>query len=228
MEDLQIPPVAALIPMKRHSERVPGKNTRPLAGRPLFHWIVQALQESVHVDRIFIDTDSEEIAGYARAQPGISIIDRPDELKGDLVVANELIAHDLTVIPDYRFFLQTHSTNPMLRPATIDRAIETFFSSSSNDSLFSVTALRTRLYHPDGSPINHDPSKLERTQDLPPVFEENSCLYIFSRDSFLRRENRIGERPCLFEIDPEEAWDIDEEVDFLIADLLMRKRQNMI
>jgi len=63
-----------------------------------------------------------------------------------------------------------------------------------------------------------------RTQDLPPVYEENSCIYIFTRQTLAQRRNRIGERPYLFEMDPLEARDIDEEFDFILADLLMRQR----
>lgn len=62
-----------------------------------------------------------------------------------------------------------------------------------------------------------------RTQDLPPVFEENSCLYIFTRQTLGEKRNRIGERPYLFEIDTAEAWDIDEELDFAIAEFLMQQ-----
>jgi len=59
---------------------------------------------------------------------------------------------------------------------------------------------------------------------LPPVFEENSCIYLFTRQLLVARRNRLGERPLLFEMDPIESWDIDEEHDFLIADLLMQIR----
>ena len=76
-----------------------------------------------------------------------------------------------------------------------------------------------------GRAINHNPAILIQTQDLPPVYEENSCIYIFTREKLLAYRNRLGERPRMFPIDPIEAWDIDEEMDFLIADLLMSHRQ---
>jgi len=68
---------------------------------------------------------------------------------------------------------------------------------------------------------------LLRTQDLPPIYEENSCFYLFTRETLSLRRNRIGERPMLVEIPREEAWDIDEEIDFLVADILMRKRLSL-
>jgi CMP-N-acetylneuraminic acid synthetase len=93
------------------------------------------------------------------------------------------------------------------------------------DSLFSVTRLQTRLWDQLGRAINHNPAILLQTQDLPPVYEENSCLYIFNRQTLVTRRNRLGERPMMFEMDAAEAWDIDEELDFLICDLLVSQRE---
>jgi CMP-N-acetylneuraminic acid synthetase len=120
--------------------------------------------------------------------------------------------------------LQTHSTNPLLRSGTISKAIQTFLASiPDHDSLFGVTRLQTRLWDREGNPINHDPNILIRTQDLPPIYEENSCIYIFSKEKLIERQNRLGERPLMFEIPAVEAWDIDEELDFTVADILYRQ-----
>ena len=91
----------------------------------------------------------------------------------------------------------------------------------NHDSLFSVTRWQTRLYGADGTPINHDPDVLLRTQDLPPVYEENSNLYLFTADQ-IAAGRRIGDRPILFEIHPLEAVDIDDEHDFVLAEALDR------
>ena len=93
------------------------------------------------------------------------------------------------------------------------------------DSLFSVTRWQTRLWDAEGRPLNHDPDVLLRTQDLPPVYEENSCLYIFTRERFLERRNRLGYRPYLFEIPALEAVDIDEPADWAVAECLLRQRR---
>ena len=118
-------------------------------------------------------------------------------------------------------YLQTHSTNPLLTAGSIERAIHAFFDSpGSHDSVFSVTPRHARFWTTAGQPVNHDPSQLCRTQDLSPLLEENSCLYIFRGADLVRRRNRIGERPLMFEIDAQEAWDIDEEIDFRVAEFL--------
>jgi CMP-N-acetylneuraminic acid synthetase len=132
--------------------------------------------------------------------------------------------HDTSLVPA-DLYLQTHSTNPLLKPETISRAIATLSAAYPEyDSLFGVTRLQTRLWDQLGRAINHNPAVLLRTQDLPPVYEENSCLYLFTRQTLSSRRNRLGERPRMFEIDAREAWDIDEEIDFSVAEILLSQR----
>lgn len=215
--------IAALVPMRHHSQRVPGKNYRPLAGKPLFHHIIETLLTVPEIGPVVVDTDSEPIMdGLRRFFPAVMILERPDHLKADTIPMNEILLYD-TGFTDADFYLQTHSTNPLLKPETVSRAIQAFTRNyPSFDSLFSVTRLQTRLWDQAGRPLNHDPDILLQTQDLPPVFEENSCLYMFTRENLQRRRNRLGDRPMMFEIQADEAWDIDEELDFFITDFLMR------
>jgi CMP-N-acetylneuraminic acid synthetase len=84
--------------------------------------------------------------------------------------------------------------------------------------------MQKRLWDGLARPLNHNPAILLRTQDLPPVYEENSCMYLFTRQTLETRRNRLGERPFMFEMNASEAWDIDEEMDFLVADLLLSHR----
>jgi len=222
---MKIPGVKALVPMKGHSERVPDKNIRLLAGKPTFHWIIDELSKSKYIDEIIINTDSKEIAQSATANFKVTILERPDYLLGDMVGIQPLIEYDLSKT-EGMYYLQTHSTNPLLTVKTIDKAIETFFGQKEHDALFSVTEIKTRFYWPDGSGINHDPKYLIRTQDLDPIYEENSCLYIFSRETNERTKNRLGSNPLMFPIDRLEAADIDNMEDFYWAEFLLQRRQN--
>lgn len=220
------PRIVALVPMRHHSQRVPGKNYRNLHGKPLYQHILDTLQNVPEIDQIVVDTDSSEIIqGIRDKYPQITVIDRPDELRADTVSMNEILLYDTSRV-SADLYLQTHSTNPLLKAATVSHAIQTLNNAFPGyDSLFSVTRLQTRLYDELGRAINHNPAVLIQTQDLPPVFEENSCIYLFTRENLVQRRHRIGERPYLFEIDPDEAWDIDEEVDFTLVDLLLKSRQ---
>lgn len=208
--------------MRHHSQRVPGKNYRPLGGKPLFHHIIETLLAVPEISTIVVDTDSEPVMdGLRHKFPAVRIIERPEHLRADEIAMNEILAYD-TAHVDADFYLQTHSTNPLLKPQTVSAAIHRFEASyPAFDTMFSVTRRQVRFWDALTRPINHNPSILLQTQDLPPVYEENSCLYIFTRDILLSRRNRIGERPLMFEIEPEEAWDIDDELSFDIVNFLM-------
>lgn len=222
--------VIALLPMKGHSERVPNKNLKSFHGKPLYHAIMNSLLKSKYIDKVAINTDSELIKKDAKENFGdqVILIGRPVEIQGDFVSMNDVINFDLDHLKEYNYFLQTHSTNPILSSKTIDLACEKFFNMDDEfDSLFSVTRFQTRFYWGDGKPLNHNPAELLRTQDLPIIFEENSNFYFFSRESFSKSGNkRIGINPYLFEIDKIEAVDIDEPDDFMIAEQLYKLKND--
>ena len=210
----------AMVPMRHSSERVPGKNYRTFGDRPLFHHIVGTLLQVPYVSKVIIDTDSPTVAEQcASLFPSVQVLDRPEHLLGGEVPMTSVLQYDASQAPS-EWYLQTHSTNPLLKPATITRAIEALESQlDSRDSLMSVTRLQTRLYDADGKAMNHDPAVLLRTQDLPPVYEENSNLYLFTAAQ-IAGGRRTGNSPILFEVDPLEALDIDEEHDFVLAETL--------
>jgi CMP-N-acetylneuraminic acid synthetase len=213
--------IAAFVPMRHSSERVKGKNYRPLGGRPLFHHIVGTLLAVDLIDEVVIDTDSPVIMeDVAEAFPDVRVLERPEHLRAGEIPMNDVLLNSIEQVPA-DLYLQTHSTNPLLRPETVRDGIQELLDAGdAHDSLFTVTPLHTRLWTPEGGAINHDPAVLLRTQDLPPVMEENSCMYLFDADTLRRRGNRIGERPILKPIPAEEAWDIDDELDWLVVEAL--------
>ena len=217
--------ITALVPMRHHSQRVPGKNYRSLAEKPLFHYILETLLRVPEIQQVVVDTDSEPVMdGVRRSFPDVKLIPRPEHLRADDVPMNDILVYDAEQM-ESDFYLQTHSTNPLLRAETVSSAIQAFLLACPKyDSLFSVTRWQTRLYFQDGRAINHNPRELIQTQDLPPIYEENSCLYLFTRDNLVKWHHRIGETPLMFEIPAEEAWDIDDELDFEICDFLLRKK----
>jgi len=217
--------IVALVPMRHHSQRVPGKNYRQLAGKPLFHHIIATLLEVQQINQVVVDTDSDKVmSGLREHFPSVVVLERPESLRSDAVSMNDILIHDTACI-DADLYLQTHSTNPLLTAGTIGKVIDAFLKTyPTYDSLFSVTRLQTRLYDSQGKAINHDPAILLQTQDLPPVFEENSCLYLFTRQNLVERHNRLGLHPMMFEINAAEAWDIDDELDFSITEYLMKQK----
>lgn len=216
--------VKAVLFMKQDSKRVPKKNMHMLCGRPLFHWIVDELSQSSYIKEIIINTDSDEIATSASAHFDVTIHFRPDYLKTIKTdEATQLLAYDLEQ-SEGEYFLNAHSTTPLMRRETIDRSIEYFFKQSDKSSLMSVTPKYKRFYKMNGEAINHVPGRMVPTQELEPVYEENSCIYLFSRNSFEKNKSRVGTRPTFFPIGPIESIDIDEPEDFELVEYFMKRR----
>ncbi|WP_006247578.1 acylneuraminate cytidylyltransferase family protein [Mycolicibacterium tusciae] len=208
----------AIVPMRHNSERVPGKNYRQLAGIPLYHHVVRMLSSVPEIDLIVVDTDSEFIiSDCAEHFPSVKVLRRPEHLRDGSTAMNTVLLNTLEQV-DADVVLQTHSTNPFLRAQTVSAALKLYVSPDCDcDSIFSVTRLQARLWDSDNSPVNHDPSVLLRTQDLAPLFIENSCFFIFTPKLLRQRGNRIGTRPLMIEMAPLEAVDIDTEDDFTLA-----------
>jgi CMP-N-acetylneuraminic acid synthetase len=222
------PRIAAIVPMRHFSRRVPGKNYRVLIDRPLYRYILDTLLAVPAVSEVVVDTDSDTIIeDLARELPEVRIVRRPEHLRSEMLVMNDILPHILDeVAADY--YLQTHSTNPLLRSETVGEAIAAFLAQrDTHDSLFSVTPRQVRLWTADGEAVNHDPDNLIRTQDLEPVMEENSCIYIFRRDVFEARRNRIGAHPLVFAMDPAESLDVDTELDWQIVEATLRAAEGL-
>ncbi len=216
--------IAAIVPMRHSSERVPGKNYRDFAGKPLYHRVIESLLSTDLISEVVIDTDSPVILeDAAKHFPTVTLLERPEHLRAGEIPMNDVLLNTINQI-DADFYLQTHSTNPILSPASVEKGVRTFLENYPvYDSLFAVTRLQARLWDELARPVNHNANILLRTQDLPPIYEENSCMYIFSKQIIMEKHNRIGNRPLLFEIPAIEAQDIDVELDFKIAEFLYKE-----
>ena len=214
--------------MKANSQRVKGKNFRPLHGKPLFRWILDSLLAVDEIAEVVINTDARHILAENGLTDGgrVRIRDRKPELIGDTVSMNLILADDIKAV-EAETYLMTHTTNPMLSPATIAAALARYqagVAAGEADSLFTVNRIQTRFYRGDASAVNHDPDNLIQTQDLEPWFEENSNLYIFSRASFAATNARIGRKPLLHEMNKLEALDIDTPEDWDLAEAVAAMR----
>jgi CMP-N-acetylneuraminic acid synthetase len=217
--------VIALMPMKANSERVKGKNFRDFSGKPLFRWMLDTLKSVSEVDALVINTDAREILSEngLLEDDFVIIRDRKPELCGDFVSTNLIIGDDIQNI-DADIYLMTHTTNPLLSKESIKAAISQFknaLESRKADSLFTVNKVQERFYDVDVKALNHDPDNLIRTQDLKPWYQENSNLYLFTKDSFSRTKARIGKNPMMLETAPFESTDIDTPDDWDLGEVLV-------
>jgi CMP-N-acetylneuraminic acid synthetase len=187
--------------------------------------VTESLIGAEKIDQVVVDTDSDEIqAAVEDSFPDVVIHRRPKHLHGDMVPMHDVVAF-FARSTSYDSVLQTHATNPLLRSETIDRAIGAFANPGDHDSLMSVTPWQSRFFFVGGAPVNHDPAVLGRTQDLDPLLEENSNIYISPTDQIVQTGLRVGTNPILFRMEREESVDIDDQIDWQLAEHLLELRR---
>ena len=210
----------AILPIRSGSQRVKHKNITLINGKPLYIYIVETLKKVKQIDKIIINTDYKIIHNAFADDEHVEVMNRDKDLRGNCNI--NLVIDQVLKLYDCKYILQTHATNPFIRSNTLDDAIENFFKYNKNyDSLFSVTKVQKRFWSSDSKPVNHIFHSEPTTQSLDPFYEENSCIYIFSKESFQKIKNRIGTKPMMYEIPKNEAWDIDDKEDMKIVKKLM-------
>ena len=212
--------IVAILPMRDGSQRVINKNSRVINGKHLYEYIIDKLLNFNLISNIIINTDIEKVHEKYISNNKILLVRRNNNLKGNCDI-NLVIADSIKNI-DADLFIQVHATSPLFKITSLKKAIYFYFENKINyDSLFSVTKIYKRFWYEDGTTVNHKLENEPTTQNLTPYYEENSCFYLFSKKSFLDKNNRIGINPKLFEISKEESLDIDDEADLLILEKLL-------
>jgi len=210
-------------PLKEQSSRLPGKNWRPLGGKPLFAHMVQTMLDCAAFDRVIVNVDSAAIEQRVQAEFGaaVTLVRRPSHLESPTTSTVELLLHDMAQF-DGDLWTMTHCTVPLLKAKTLGDALGWFVAQGRYryDSVVSVTAVRERFYDALGRAVNHNVHVQLPLQDLPPIYQENNAFFVITREAANQWHNRVGMRPYLWEIDPAEAADIDFELDFRWAELL--------
>ena len=204
----------AILPLRKNSKRLKNKNIKKINGKSLYQFILKQLINSKLIKKIIITTDYKFKDNHRK----LIFIKRPKNLRGNCSM--NLVIKDVLNKLDGDEFIQLHATSPLLKKKTIEKAIR-HYKKNKYDSLFSVTRIQKRFWSHKNKPINHKVSNSPTTQTLRLLYEENSGFYIFSRKTFLKRNNRIGLKPKLFEINKQEAFDIDDNDDFEIVKKLL-------
>ena len=211
---------SAFIPIKLYSERVPNKNFYEISGKPLFYYILSTLQSVELVDEIVIDIDHIEIKEKVNKYfNDIKFNLRKDNLSSPTESVNKIIDSNIDNFKN-EYIIQTHVTNPLLTSSSINQAAEQFIKNKK--PLFSVNMFQSRFYNTSTKPINHDVDILLPTQELEPIYEENSNFYIFSKKQFKNNNNkRIGENSAYYETSKFESFDIDNFDDLNLVEKLI-------
>lgn len=209
---------ACFIPIKAHSERVPGKNLRILNGKKLYQYICEHVIDANVFDEVFVDTNSEEVATYA-TEKGFHVIERKPELALNTANGNDLLVYQYLMFPEYDYYFQLFATAPYLQPQSIKACFDRLTSSTAYDSCFTATENHS-FYWYAGTPVNYRPGILPRSQDMLPVMEETTGLYGISKEALEKYRCRIGKNPYIHVVDKFQAVDINTEEDLKIAEYI--------
>jgi len=209
----------ALIPIKLSSTRIPGKNTKPFFdGTPLMHFIQKACLEAQNINEVYIYCSDDAVQEYML--PGVKYLKRPEYLDGDNINANDFIREFMNTV-EADIYVNAHTTSPFAQPETIEDLVNKVVS-GEYDSAFCAENIKTFMWM-DGSPMNFDPDHFPRTQDLPDIYGETSIAYVFTKESFLKNNRRLGQKPYIKEVSKIEAIDIDYPEDFDIANAIYKE-----
>lgn len=215
-------PIFALIPCRQGSQRIVNKNTRPLPGYPggLLELKLRQIFASKELDGVVLSTDDPlcmEIADKLRPEGKyLEIRDRPAEL----AIASTLdafVEYSPTIMPEGAVAWM-HVTSPFFDSEQMDASLAAYrkaVAAGEADSLMGVTRLHAFLWDENGC-ISHDRSvdKWPQTQDLRPLYEVNSTIFVIDRELMIRENDRIGQKPVMFEVDRRHAFDVDWPDDF--------------
>lgn len=210
--------VVAFVPVKLNSERLPLKNIRPFTnGEPLISYILKTLRHVSNIDDIYVYCSNEKVTEFL--PDGIQFLKRDSYYDLSSTPFNEVLSSFAELV-DADVYALTHVTAPFISAQSIQQGIDAV-KSGTYDSALSVQA-RQGFFWKDGRPFNYQPDHIPRTQDMDVLYEETCGLYVYTRDLILQRNRRVGDYPCLVEVSKIEAVDINDELDFKIADAIFQ------
>ena len=170
------------------------------------------------IDAVYIYCSDDAVKNYI--VPGAKFLKRPEELDRDDKNANDIIRSFMREI-DADIYVNAHATSPFAKVETIDACIEKV-ASGEYDSAFCAENIKTFMWT-NGKPVNFNPDCFPRTQDLPDFYGETSIAYVFTKDSFIKNNRRLGIKPYIHEVGKIEAMDIDYPEDFDIANAVYKE-----
>ena len=213
--------IVAMVPVRAGSTRVPNKNVRKFADTNLLELKLKTLKKIKEISQIVVSTDCKIAADIAHNE-NVKIQWRNKYFAGSNITNDEHWLHIAETSPGKLIFL-AQVTSPFLRLSTMQNAINTFLYSNKYDSLNSVSIEKKFLWK-DMEPINYDVNVTPKSQDLPDIFSLNFAITIIQKMTMIKRKNVVGFKPSFLFLDKIESLDIDDLIDFKIAELIYKER----
>lgn len=211
----QMKKVVSIIPIKMNNERLPGKNTKDLCGKPLIHYIQETLLAVDGIDERYVFCSDNAIRKYLL--PGISFLKRPEYLDAPTSNFTQIFQEFMNEVKA-DIYIYAHATAPFIKKETTIECLDKVLS-GEYDSSFCAIKIQDFLWR-DGAPLNFDAQNIPRSQDLTPIYRETSGVYVFTRETFLKHRRRIGLNPFIKEVSFRESVDINTYEDFSLAEIM--------
>jgi CMP-N,N'-diacetyllegionaminic acid synthase len=224
--------IIAIIPARGGSKGIPGKNLRPVAGKPLIAWTIEQARASSSLTRVVVSTDSEEIAEAALRSGAEVPFLRPAELATDTAATEPVLIHALERLEQDEGYkpmlvMLLQPTCPVRKPGSINRAVGHFNDEHAN-SLLSVREVHPFLWRNQTAPAAlYNFRQRPRRQDVPEterLFEETGSIYIMEAQRLRDTGNRLGGQITLFPMQADESWDVDTEADLSIVEAILERQ----
>jgi N-acylneuraminate cytidylyltransferase len=211
----------AFIPVRGGSQSIPLKNIKPLAGKPLLYWSLDAADKSRSIDEIVVATDHPEIAKAAKnfKSEKIKIYQRDAKNAENTSSTESVMLEYLSKagLQSSDMFVLIQATNPFLTANDLDKGFQ-HLKDSQSDSLLSAVRTKRFFWSEDGKPFNYDFKNRPRRQDFAGMMMENGAFYISSVGNIVTHKNRLSGKICVHEMDEVSGFEIDEPADWIICE----------
>jgi CMP-N-acetylneuraminic acid synthetase len=221
--------ICAIVPARGGSRGIPRKNLRPFLGRPLVCHAVDAGLGATLVERVIVSTDDPEIAAVARAAGAETPFLRPAALATDETPTLPVLQHAVRWLEQHGTAVSTvvvlQPTSPLRSAAHVDAAVRLFLDSGAESvaSVCEVDHSPYWMHRLDGDrlvPFAPEGAAYLRRQDLPPVYRLNGAIYVTRRPVVMDQARVLGDDTRAFVMDRQRSIDIDDELDFQLAELV--------
>ncbi len=218
----------AIIPARGGSKGISRKNIKELCGKPLIAHIIETALKVREADRVIVSTEDKEIAEIAKKHGAEVPFIRPEELARDETPTLPVLQHAVKYLeenenykPDIVVLL--YATSPLLKHEKVSEAIG-MLKDRNFDSVLSVVEDRGHYWiEKNGSYERLYPKHPKNRQFEKPLFKENGAIYIYKRDILMGKDEIVGGKTGFLKMQKEESIDIDEPIDFKIAEFFMRR-----
>jgi CMP-N-acetylneuraminic acid synthetase len=221
------PKILAFMAIRGSSKSIPRKNIKILAGKPMCYWTCKAAHQSKHIEKLYVSTEDAEIKKTVESFGfNLEIIDRPEELAGDLTLLEEIIFHGLKYIPDFDILITIQATSPLTKAENIDEAIDKFLQ-HNYDSMLTGVEIKRFIWTKDGKPLNYNPLKRPMRQQFEGSIMENGAFYITKKEILQTVRNRLGGNIGIYQMPHYMATEIDEPEDWVMIEKIIKEHNEI-